>query len=163
LPERTLLRVLRLARFDGLSVLFVAGFFALLSALAGDRLGAIVGLLIAGAGAVELHGATLLLHGENRGMSWLISSQLLLMLTVLAYCQYGIGHINLAFWHTALEPAQAQIKAQGQTIDEVAVSMNRLAYMLVAIATVLYQGGMTIYYVRRRAAVAQALTEYTAE
>jgi len=49
LPEETLLRVLRVARLDGLSVLVIAGVFALISALAGDGVGAVVGLLVAGA------------------------------------------------------------------------------------------------------------------
>ena len=51
LPAETLVRVLRLAKFDGLSVLLIAGVFALLAATAGDFSGALVGLLAAGAGA----------------------------------------------------------------------------------------------------------------
>jgi hypothetical protein len=33
----------------------------------------------------------------------------------------------------------------------------------VAVATILYQGGMTLYYARRRVAVAAALLEYEIE
>ena len=86
LPEETLIRVLRVARLDGLSVLVISGVFALVSALAGDGLGAVVGLLVAGAGAVELHGATLLEHGEPRGIDWLTGSQGFLLATIALYC-----------------------------------------------------------------------------
>ena len=48
LPEETLFRVLRLARFNGLSVLGIAGFFAVISAAAQDVPGALVGVLVAG-------------------------------------------------------------------------------------------------------------------
>ena len=37
------------------------------------------GVSSTGAGAIELHGETLLHHGEIRGMSWLIGSQLCLL------------------------------------------------------------------------------------
>src|SRR5262245_17604351 len=57
LPEVTLFRVLRLARFDGMGAMLLGGIFALLSASAGDFPFASIGLLAAGAGAVELHGA----------------------------------------------------------------------------------------------------------
>ncbi|HXN35586.1 MAG TPA: hypothetical protein VN877_05410, partial [Opitutaceae bacterium] len=64
----TLRNVLRVARFDGVSVLVLAGFFALVSAASGDVSGAAFGLLIAAAGAVELHGMGLLRAADRRGV-----------------------------------------------------------------------------------------------
>ena len=54
LVSEVMRRVMRVARFDGISVLCLAGFFALVSAASGDVSGAAFGLLIAAAGAVEL-------------------------------------------------------------------------------------------------------------
>jgi len=89
LPAETLRRVTRIARFDGLSVLIVAGGFALLSAASKDISGAVIGLLIAAAGAIELHGVALLRVGRD-GMRWLVSSQLYLMAVILAYAGFRL-------------------------------------------------------------------------
>lgn len=158
LPEETLHRVLRAARLDGMSVAFIAGLFAILAALAGDGLGAVVGLLVAGAGAIELHGATLLEHGETRGMNWLISSQLFLLSTVIVYC-------GLRLLHPGLEPLLAAVtdemklslESAGWTPDEFVRFIYKTTYAGVAIVTFVYQGGMALYYFRRREPVARAL------
>ena len=68
LPEVILMRVLRLARFDGMGALMLGGMFALVAASARDFPFAAIGLLAAGAGAIELHGAALLKEGQPRGM-----------------------------------------------------------------------------------------------
>ena len=158
LPEEMLARVLRVARLDGMSVLVIAGLFALISALAGDHLGAVVGLLVAGAGAVELHGSTLLHHGESRGMQWLVGSQLFLLVTIVGYCA-------LRLLHPAYEPLRAamtdemktSLEMAGWTPDEFIRFVYNVTYAAVAIVTSAYQGGMALFYCRRRAAVAQAL------
>ena len=59
LPSETLMRVLRLAKLDGMGVLLLGGLFALMAASGGEKPFAIIGLLAAGAGAIELHGAAL--------------------------------------------------------------------------------------------------------
>src|SRR5271165_2118927 len=92
LVSEILRRVLRVARFDGMSVLVLAGFFALVSAASGDVSGAAFGLLIAAAGAVELHGMGLLRAADRRGMSWLVGSQLYLMSVVLGYVGYRLAN-----------------------------------------------------------------------
>jgi len=60
-------RVLRVAHFDGTCVLTVAGALALASAAYHDFTGTGIGLLVAGAGAIELHGAAMMRHGEIAG------------------------------------------------------------------------------------------------
>ncbi len=160
LPEETLARVLRVARFDGLGVLVVVGLFSIVSAMAGDRAGAVFGLLIAAAGAIELHGGGLLQHGDVRGMRWIIFSQPFLLLTILVYCQYQLGNADMAMFKSMLTAEQkAQIATLGMSVDEFVEFTKRFGLWAVGITTVLYQGGMTIYYLRRRKAVAQALGE----
>lgn len=150
--------MLRVARLDGLGVLLVAGLFAVLSALASDRLGAIVGLLVAGAGAVELHGAALLEHGERRGTRWLVASQLYLLVVVLGYCQYRLTHLDLALLRSAVtDELRNQLAQRNRSVDDFLRLMNNITFAIIAVVTLAYQGGMALYYYRRRHAVAQAL------
>lgn len=158
LPEETYVRVCRVAKFDGLSVVVVAGSFALLSASMGDVPGATVGLLAAGAGAMELHGLGLLHHGSRGGMGWLIGSQFSLAAVVLGYCAFQLMRAKFpALPAEADALIQADADQLGMTKHEVLLLFNRMLYFSVAIATVVYQGGMIIYYLRRRVAVERAV------
>lgn len=158
LPLETLARVLRLARIDGMGVVVFAGLYALLAAASGDTTGAVIGLLGAGAGALELHGAGLLRHGESRGMSWLIASQPFLLAVIFAYCLYRWTHFVIPPLPDELRP-MITLSAQqwGMSLEEYFQFVNRLTSLLLAIVSTVYQGGMTVYYLRRRHAVARAL------
>ncbi len=159
LPEETLLRVLRVARLDGMSMLLIAGVFALLSALGGDVIGAMIGLLVAGAGAVELHGATMITHGETHGMRWLTGSQMLCLVSVICYCGVQWLRARVPVFPPEVEALLQQDADQlGMTKhDFILFAFNRLLYVILAAGTLVYQGGMAIYYLRRRGAVARAL------
>ena len=160
LPEFVLHRILRVAQFDGMGVLAVAGFFALASAAAGDFPGAMIGLLVAAAGAIELHGAALLREGETRGMNWLVTSQIFLLAVVLGYCAMRLANVDLTLLREAMtSEMQTMLKQAGYTEEQFLRLVYRLTYQVFAGATVLYQGGMAIYYWRRRDAVIRALTE----
>jgi hypothetical protein len=160
LPSERLRRVLRVARLDGASILGVAGAFALVSAAFRDVTGAVIGLLVAAAGATELHGASLLRAGDVKGTRWLYGSQLYLMGVILAYCAFRLERPDLAAWRAVVtEDLTEQIRQAGLTVDEVLLQLHRLVYFCVAAATLLYQGGMTFYYLRHRAALAAALQE----
>lgn len=163
LPAESLRRVVRIARFDGMSVLVVAGGFALLSAASRDVSGALIGVIIAGAGAMELHGAGLLRAGQN-GMRWLVSSQLFLMGTILIYAGFRILRPDVAWMlpyvtGEAAEPILQAAQQQGLTVEQLLVGAMSMFYVLVALVTLLYQGGMTIYYLRRRKVVELALQD----
>jgi hypothetical protein len=158
LPSEVLHRVLRVAKFDGMSVLGVAGAFALVSAASRDISGAVVGLLVAAAGAIELHGVGLLRNGLPVGMRWLVSSQLYLMAVILIYAGMRISNPDIgAIRPIVTSDLENQIKAAGMTVDDFLLEFLRLFYLVVGAATVLYQGGMTIYYARRRMAVEVAV------
>jgi hypothetical protein len=160
LPEETLLRVLRLARFDGMGVMMLGGLFALFAATARDFPFAAIGLLASGAGAIELHGAALLRQGDPRGMNWLVASQPYLLVVILCYCAFRL-------WMLELPPVPESFKnlfemsarQWGLTVEEYQRTLNRVTAIAVAIAAVGFQGGMMIYYLRRRAPVYRALTE----
>jgi hypothetical protein len=161
LPAQALQRVIHIARLDGMGVLTIAGIFALASALMHDQVGTAIGLIVAGAGAVELHGVALLRHGAERGMRWLVGSQIVLLVVVLGYVALRLTHIDTAMMKPLLTEQQRQSIAQsGLGVDAFLRMVYVATYALVGIATLLYQGGLTVYYQRRRAAVAAALREF---
>ena len=158
LPEEIFQRVLRLARFDGWSVVLVASIGAVLAASSGDTVGAGVGVLVAGAGMVELHGVTLLRHSDARGIIWLINSQCLIMLSIFGYCAIRLAHPQLEPLRVgATEDMKQQLASIGWTVDQFLELVSRVVYLGVALATFIYQGGMAFYYFRRRQAVIIAL------
>jgi len=160
LPEETLARVERLARFDGLGVLILSSFFAVMSALAHDIPFVIVGLLGAGAGAVELHGVALLKRYEPRGMNWIVGSQPFLLVVILGYCVLRLAHYEVPAVPDRLrEMVTLGAQQWNLSVDEYFRMVNRLTAQIVAGVACLYQGGMTFYYWRRKAAVQQALAE----
>jgi hypothetical protein len=166
LVSEILRSVLLVARFDGVSGLVLAVFFALVSAASGDVSGAAFGLLIAAAGAIELHGMALLRAIDRRGMTWLIGSQLYLMTVVLGYVAYRMSNSDSDPLVKMVKSAVATdgVELQQAGLDPAKVMADfpaqlRLLYLAVAALTIIYQGGMAIYYLRRRAAVAAALDE----
>lgn len=158
LPEETLSRVVRIARFDGMGVLVLGSLFAVLSAAARDVPFAVIGLLAAGAGAVELHGVGLLHQAEPRGMRWLIASQPLLLFVILCYCALRLTYMEMPVltdnWRAMMAVSAHNL---GLTVEEYFALLNRITASVVAGVAFLYQGGMTWYYVRRRHAVERAL------
>ncbi len=160
LPAETYLRVVRLAHLDGMAVLLIAGGFAALAALGRNFEGVVIGLAIAAAGAVELHGAGLLRAGEPRGYPWIVASQPYLLLMLVAYCAFRWAAPELppvpAELQATVEANAAQV---GMAPEEYLMLGYRTVYALVALVSFFYQGGMTLYYLRRRDTVLAALEQ----
>lgn len=166
LPFEALSRVLRTARMNGTVTLAIAGTFALISASDHDYIGTTIGLAIAAAGAMELHGLTVLHNREERGISWLIWSQFVLMTLVLGYAYFKITHppieeLRASFNTLYSAEKMAELKKAeeqlGLSDDQLLKLLNSFTWGLIALVTLLYQGGMMIYYSRRRKAVNEAL------
>ena len=156
-PTDRLRRMLRLAKADGLSVLIVAGGFGLLSAAFGDFPGAATGLVIALAGAGELRGVSLLRASRLAGMRWLVGSQAYLLVLILAYAFYRLANLAHDPMVRAINRALLTTGADPDLLPFDAPQIMKATYASLAVATVLYQGGMIVYYLRRRTAVTQAL------
>lgn len=161
LPSEILSKVIRVAGTGGRLVLWLSGGFALLSAAGHFTLGAITGLAAAGTGAIEIHGATLLGRTDSRGLDWAIRAQLLLLVTTLFYCAARLLTFDPEFVRKQIVPDfQAYITANNLTVDQFVELIREgwlIGYIVVAVVSVFYQGGMAIYYARRRFAVRQAL------
>jgi len=160
LPSETLARVLRVAKFDGTTVFVLSGIFAVMAASAGEMRFAVLGLLAAGAGAIELHGAGLLGHGDRRGINWLIASQPVLLAIIYIYCILRLSHFQLPPIPEKQQVEFAQAASQlGMSTEELLRITYRFTIQTVAVIATLFQGWMLIYYIRRRHAVAQAADE----
>jgi hypothetical protein len=176
LPDEVLRRVLRVARFNGTCVLAVAAFFGLATAMAHDEMSTIISVVVAGTGAVELHGAGLLRNGEDRGVRWLVSSQFALLAVILGYVGMQLAYTNVGSMHALvtemmksvftddqrrefINQERSALTQSGVTPDEALRSVFVLTYTVVSVVSIIYQGGLALYYLRRRAAVTRALTE----
>ena len=168
LPAEALRRVLRLAWFDGASVLGIAATLAIFSASRQDELGTMVGLAVAGTGAIELHGVSLLRQGFAHGMRWLIISQFALMAVILTYAGRQLGQVDagaLAVISKMLSSTMApdqlqQVQMQtGMGFNDLVHSCYLSLYEILGFLTVVYQGCMALHYCRRTPAVVAALSE----
>jgi hypothetical protein len=128
LPTEIVARLLRVAHFDGGSVLVLCGVLAIASAWYGDFTGAIIGVLIAGAGAFELHGAGLIKAGEPRGLKWLIASQLYLLGTILSYVGWRLVSYDPAAVRQLLEPMLHTSDLQAQLAEAWAPCSTRAGW-----------------------------------
>jgi hypothetical protein len=158
LPEEALARVVRTSRMNGISIVVASGVFALLSAMRSDFQGALAGLLVAGAGAMEVHGGTLLEHGDRRGMRWLINSQLVCLGGILVYCAAWLKHPLIPPIPAAFQPIIAERAHQlGVSPAQVTSDLYVSCIVLLAVLSTVYQGSMAIYYARRKRPVFRAL------
>jgi hypothetical protein len=158
LPIETLARVLRMARLDGMGALLIATFFALTAAAMGEIPGATMWLLVAGMGAVELHGMALLAAGRKRGINWVIASQYLLLLVVLAHCALRLGHYDPTAMRQALTEEMKSTLAQANYDEEDFLRAVYIGtYCAIAAGMLVYKLSLARYYHRRRAAVIAAV------
>lgn len=161
LPSEILTRVIRIAALDGRIVLWSSGVFALLSATGHSALGAIIGLAAAGTGAIEVHGASMLAQTDARGINWAIRAQLLLLLTILFYCGACIVNFDPALIRD--QPRFKVFLTQNGLSADQGIELMRdawvIGYIIVAVVSVIYQGGLAIYYARNRRIIVQAMDE----
>lgn len=163
LPHETLDRVCRLARFEGRSLLVLAGLFSLLAAYQRDGIGAVAGCLAAAVGVIELNGVNRLRQASVSGLSWIIGSQIALLLTVLAYAILRATTFDPdTVARLITTETRAEFAELGLREDQILPMLEKSyvgVYVTVALVSVVYQGGMALYYRRRRDAVRRALED----
>lgn len=161
LPEVVLARVMRTASLNGMACFLVGTFFAIAMALTREVPFAAVGLLAAGAGAIELHGLGRLRRGHHDGMNWLILAQPLMLVVILGYCALRMTHFVMPEIPENLREIMSfSAERLGMTIEEYFRFVERITVQILAVVGLVYQSLMARYYLRRRAAVRQALEEF---
>ncbi len=168
LPGAILKRVILVASVDGRLLLITLGAMAVMLAMGGNVSGALVCVFAAGAGAMELHGASLLGGGDPRGLNWLVRAQLLLMMLILLFCGWQLLHFDAVFYAKHADAMFDQmpdwykemLNHNGMTRADFPLLMKAgymMTYATAGFATVVYQGLLALYYHRRRPPVEIAL------
>src|SRR6478735_1093385 len=160
--EKMYRRVLFVSGFDGWSVVIVAGLGTLLSLLFTSLNGIFVGLLLIGAGAMELHGRRLLRRRNAEGMRWLVRAQVFLLGVILVYCVSRLGSFDAETAMGNLTPEmQAALNEAGVTTADLMPLVHVAffaTYAIVAVVSLFFQGGLAMYYRSRTARVTAFLT-----
>ncbi len=159
-------RVLAVARGDGWSVIVVAALGGALSLVQGGWGVASAAAMVIVGGVGELHGRRQLLRGEPRGLRWLIAAQAWLLVVVCTYAWWRWRYFDAAaFWTQLPAVAQGEITRQLVTAGFdpewdrpiFLQTMNALVCFILATLTMLYQGGLALYYAWQGPRVRQAL------
>lgn len=141
----------------------LAGLFSLLAAYQRDGIGAVAGCLAAAVGVIELNGVNRLRQASVSGLSWIIGSQIALLLTVLAYAILRATTFDPdTVARLITTETRAEFAELGLREDQILPMLEKSyvgVYVTVALVSVVYQGGMALYYHRRRDAVRRALED----
>jgi pyrimidine-nucleoside phosphorylase len=180
--EKALASVLKFSRLNGWSVIIIAGVCAVLSLmLLGDLLGALVCVLVVLAGMMEVRGNRLLQRRNIAGMKSLVNAELWLLAIIAGYCVRQLTHFDAEYLRdqvlpevrnrlTASPDIRELLSVLGVSVDDIVRDLGskdiifqvRLALFVlyggVLVLTVIYQGGMVLYYRRKAALVAEALS-----
>ena len=168
LPASSLRRVLAISRVDGWSVVGVAGLSALFSLWQGSYAMAAAALTVALAGAIELHGRRLLLQRQPQGIGRLIGAQVFLLVIIWIYAWFRWQHFEAAaMWEELPGFMQAHVTnsllAAGLDPEfhrQLLLTVtNQLTCAVLALVSLVYQGGLAFWYGRQRARIRQALLE----
>jgi hypothetical protein len=171
-PEDILRRVKRNARLNGWSVAIVAGLSTLVSLAFVDPVSAAVGLMVTIGGALEVRGYRMLRRNDPGGMRWLARSQLVVLGAIWAYGLSRLLSFDAGYLQSEVIPdARAMLGSYGVDFDQMLaqagldarniVPLVRLFFVILygslLLVTLIYQGGLFLYYRWRTAAVEKAL------
>lgn len=159
--EKTLRRVLLISAIDGWSIAGFAGLCTAISLLFGEWVGVGIGALITAAGIIELRGRKRIVRGESAGMSGLVRAQLIILGTVLLYSLENLLAYDESTLLGQITPEMRSYLSQaGIAVADLQPMIKPVyfsLYLTVIGVTVLFQGGLALYYHSRRTQVAQAL------
>jgi hypothetical protein len=171
-PEDVLRRVIRLSRLNGWSVALFAGVCTLVSLALVDPIGISVCLLVALGGALEVRGQRMLTRRDADGMRWLVRSQFVVLGVIWTYAATRLASFDAGYLQEQVIPnARELLSALGMNFDLVlgqagldsntVVPFVRLMFVTLygslMLVTLIYQGGLALYYRHRTAAVEEAL------
>ncbi len=158
-------RVLRISKLNGWSIVIIAGLGALGSILFHDLVGIVVCLLSVGAGLMELHGNRMLKRHDSGGMAWLFRAELFLLGVIAAYLVSRLASFDQESVLGNLTPEMQSSLTQMGVETKDLVRLVRMAfyggYGGALLLTLIYQGGMALYYLRKVPLVTEATSVRT--
>lgn len=153
--------MLRLAFLDGRVVLVIGAMIGLMAAGEREAIGAVAGLLAAGTGAMELHGANLLRDRDPRGVTWLVRSQLALLVVALGFCAARLGNFDVIQEQFVITPdIERTFRDAGMATDEILPMLRKVyfaTYLFGGTIALVYKLGMARFYHQRREQVTRDL------
>ena len=160
--DKALKRVLLVSAIDGWSVAVIASLGVLLTLIIGDWLGTGIGLLVLAAGVLELHGRRQIMRRDSDGLKQLVRAQLFLLAVILVYCTSRLGSFDADTAMASLTPdMEALLKEAGLERADI-LPLVRITFFAtyggVALLSLLFQGGLILYYRRKTRLVTAALT-----
>ncbi|HZM01080.1 MAG TPA: hypothetical protein VFD43_12600 [Planctomycetota bacterium] len=155
--HRPLARAAQLGRSNAWGYAIFGVLTLLLAALGPDPLALAVGAVVTGVGVAQLRAARRLRAADPRAPRAMARNELLLMGAIGLYALLKLT--LLAETGEALRSSGVDATGLGLDIEELARSLNTLVYSGVLAVTLLYQGGLALYFLRRRATLERYLAE----
>lgn len=153
--HRPLARAAAMARSNALGYA-VFGALTVLVALFGlDVLGLTIGAVVTGVGVAQLRAAPRLRHGDLATPRALARNELVLMGGILCYCLLKLTLLRES--GADLEAQVGDISGLGLSLGELTDTLNTTMYSTFLVVTLLYQGGLALYFLRRRPIVERYL------
>jgi hypothetical protein len=160
--EKALKRVLVVAGIDGWSVIVIAGLGILLTLLLGDFSSLLVGALVLAAGIMELRGRRQLRRRQVAGLQLMVRAQFFLLAVILVYCASRLGSYDQESMLANLTPdMKAALKEAGVQVADIIPLVRMMfaaIYGTLAVLTLVFQGGLILYYRGKTKLVTEALT-----
>lgn len=146
-------RLIRLSKINGWSVTVIAGGFALLSLFSLSWAGVFVGAVATGSGVMEIRGHRRLEAGRPGARGLMVGSQVMLVLCVLLYCAWRLASFDPEDPLAIIGSAEVQIRELAELgfismseLEAQVAELYSLTYRLVAVLTLVVQGGFGFYY-----------------
>ena len=145
-------KIMRISTINAWSVTFIAGAFTVLSLLALSVPGVVVGAAVAAAGPTELYGQRKLEDDPRTARTWMVGSQIWLMVCVLSYCAWRLLSLDpenpfVVFGDAAQVFELVEVFGIPQSyLASLFIQAFYITYGLIAALTLLFQGGLAMYY-----------------
>jgi len=156
--HRPLARAANLGRSNARGYVLFGLLTLLFATLMGaDVVSVTIGAVVTGVGVAQLRAAKRLRAADPAAPRALARNELLFMVGIAAYAV-----LKLTLLRDTGEDLQSQIGdagGLGLDIAELSSSLNTLVYACVLAVTVLYQGGLALYFLRRRPMLERYLAE----
>jgi len=159
--EKSLGRVLWISALDGWSISLFAGLCTLISILTFEWAGVIIGALVTTAGAIELRGRRKLQRGDAHGLPLLVRAQLMILGVIWLYALESLLAFDEAAMMASVTTEMRNALSQaGVSVEDFRPLLKPVYYgfyLTVMAVTLLFQGGLALYYHSRRDKITAAL------
>lgn len=159
--EKEFRRLVWVTGINGYSILLFAGLITLLCCLFFfSWSGFLVGVALTAAAWLEVKGSNYLKNRRAEGLLWAERSQIAVFLTIFLYSSYQLLTVNGQSILSTLPEEIKGLLLQLYQIDEIVLGelltmVTQVTYAAIILASLFYQGGLLLYYRRKRDRLSQ--------